>query len=485
MGAEPRVATDPHQWRGAARGRAAYPGSMSSTRLAFHGAAGTVTGSSFLLTDRRTSVLVDCGLFQGLKVLRRRNWRPPGYDARQLDAVLLTHAHVDHSGLLPRLVKNGYSGRVFATRATCDLAEILLPDCARIQEEDALFAAKEHYSKHEQPEPLYTSADAEKALRHFKGVPFDEPFDVTPERGAPRATFRPAGHILGAASVHVDTEAGRVLFSGDIGRDDDLLMPPPTAPGAPDWIVLESTYGDREHPDDDPFEAVAAPLRRTLERGGVVLVPAFAVARAQALLFVLHELMEKGAIPVVPIVLDSPMAIDTTELYCKYESLHDLTADECKRVFGRPRYARTKEESQAAMRAHGARVIISASGMLTGGRVLHHVKALGGDPNNLILLPGHQPAGTRGRALIDGARALRIHGQQVRIEAEVVHAPYFSAHADRSQLLDWLGACEKPPRKVFLVHGEPEASESLRAAIRDTLGFDAEVPDHREEFVLA
>jgi metallo-beta-lactamase family protein len=458
---------------------------MSSTRLAFHGAAGTVTGSSFLLHDRRTALLVDCGLFQGLKVLRRRNWRPPPFDVRQLDGVLLTHAHVDHSGLLPRLVRHGFSERVFATHATCDLSKILLPDCARIQEEDALFAAKEHFSKHEHPEPLYTSDDAARVLRQFKGVDFDAPFDVKSGPDSPRVTFRPSGHILGAASVHVDTGAGRILFSGDIGRDDDLVMPPPSPPGAPDWIVLESTYGDREHPDDDPFEAVAGPVGRALERGGVVIVPAFAVARAQALVFVLHELMEKGRIPVVPIVVDSPMAIDTTELYCAYESLHDLTADECRRVFGRPRYARTKEESQAAMRARGARVIVSASGMLTGGRVLHHVKALGGDPNNLILLPGHQPAGTRGRALLDGARSLRIHGQQVHIDAEVVHAPYFSAHADRSQLLDWLGACEKPPHKVFLVHGEPEASESLRVAIRDTLGFEAEVPDHGEEFDLA
>jgi metallo-beta-lactamase family protein len=453
---------------------------MPSPRLSFHGGAGTVTGSRFLLESGRTTLLVDCGLFQGLKVLRRRNWRPSGFDVHRLDAVALTHAHVDHSGWLPRLAREGYAGHVLATHATRDLCEVLLPDCARIQEEDARFAVEKGFSKHAHPEPLYTSEDAARVLRQFKAVRFESAHSV----GELELRFRPAGHILGAASIHVDTPAGRVLFSGDLGRDDDLLMPPPAPPGAPDWIVLESTYGDVEHPDDDPFEALAVPVRRTLERGGVVIVPAFAVARAQALLYVLHELMEQRRVPVVPIHVDSPMATDTTELYCRHSELHELSAEECRAVFGRAHYAHTVEDSKAVTRASGPRVIVSASGMLTGGRVLHHIAALAGDPRTTIVLPGYQPAGTRGRALLDGARALRIHGRLVRIEAEVAHVPYFSAHADQSQLLDWLGACERPPRRIFLVHGEPQASEALRVAIRDRLGFEAEVPDHGERFDL-
>ncbi|MEZ5980278.1 MAG: MBL fold metallo-hydrolase [Planctomycetota bacterium] len=450
------------------------------TRLTFHGAAGTVTGSRFLLEAGRTRLLVDCGLFQGLKVLRKRNWRKPGFEPQQLDAVVLTHAHIDHSGYLPRLVKEGFREKILATHATRDLCRILLPDCGRIQEEDALYAAKEHYSKHHPPEPLYTEEDAVKSLEYFRAIALERDYDV----GDLRFAFRRAGHILGAASAMVETPHGKVLFSGDLGRDDDLLMYAPEPPGDPDWVVVESTYGDREHPDEDPFAEMAEPLRRTFARGGIALVPSFAVARTQAMLLVMKTLMERGEIREVPIFVDSPMATNVTEVYCEHDALHKLSHDRCAEVFGNATYTRTVEDSKALDKRSGPMIVISASGMLSGGRVLHHLKAMAGDPRNTIVLPGYQAVGTRGRSLLDGAKSIRVHGKPVRVEAEVVEMPYFSAHADRSQVLAWLRKCEKPPKGVYLVHGEPEAAESLRQAIRDELGFEVDVADQGETVEL-
>ncbi|QDU85678.1 Ribonuclease [Planctomycetes bacterium Pla163] len=449
---------------------------MGTTSIGFWGAAGTVTGSRFLVTTPKARVLLDCGLFQGLKVLRKRNWKRPGFDPSTIDAVFLTHAHIDHSGYLPRLVREGFNGEIWCTRATYDLCKILLPDCGRIQEEDARYAARKGFSKHAHPEPLYTEEDALATLKRFAPMKFDEEFELRDLTGR----FTPAGHILGAASVTVGTPAGKVLFSGDLGRDDDMVMPPPEPPTDPDWVVMESTYGDREHPEDDALDALATPLVRTLERGGTVLIPSFAVARTQALLLAIAELMESKRIPEVPVYVDSPMATNVTEVYADHDRLHRLTSERCAEVFGRAKYTRTPDESKELSADMRRKIVISASGMLTGGRVLHHIKAFGGDAQNLIVLAGYQPPGTRGRALLDGAGELRIHGRMVPIEAEVVSLPYFSAHADRSQLVDWLSKCQKPPRGTFLVHGDPEAAESLRQTVRDRLGYAVDVPDQGE-----
>lgn len=450
-------------------------------RLTFHGAAGCVTGSRFLLEGAAARVLVDCGLFQGFKVLRERNWARTPFDPASLDAVVLTHAHVDHSGFLPALVRDGFRGDVITTHATRDLCAILLPDSGRIQEEDARRANAEGYSKHRPALPLYTEQDAHAALERFRCVGLGEAIDA----GGLTARFRDAGHILGAASVELEGEGTRVLFSGDLGRDDDLLMTAPAPPGSPDWVVLESTYGDRLHGDADPLRAIADPIRRALERGGVVLVPAFAVGRTQAMLYALHELFERGELPRVPVHVDSPMAGSVTELYRAHLAEHRLDADSCAAVCDVASYARTVDESKAIDRASGPRIVVSASGMLTGGRVLHHLRVFGPHPRNLILVPGFAAPGTRAADLAAGAERVKVHGRWLDVRAEVVQLSNLSAHADQAGLLAWLGRCERPPRGVFLVHGEPAALEALRVRVRDDLRLPVRVADHRDQVDLA
>lgn len=450
-------------------------------KLTFLGAAGTVTGSKYLVEAGDERLLVDCGLYQGVKQLRLRNWRPLPVDADSIGAVLLTHAHVDHSGYVPALTRGGFSGPVHATTLTTDLCRILLPDAGRLQEEDAAYANRKGFSKHVPAEPLFTEADAERALRAFAPVELG----VWQRVGAFRFRFRPAGHILGAASVEVDHAGQRVLFSGDLGRDDDLLMRPPARPGDPDWIVIESTYGDRLHADADPFESLAAVLRKTLERGGVLLVPSFAVGRAQTLLYCFHEIFRRGLAPPVDVFVDSPMATNVTELFWRAADHHRLPRDACSEVCALATYARTPAASRELSARRDPAIIISASGMASGGRVLHHIKAFGPDPRHTLLFAGFQAPGTRGDALVRGARRVKIHGEQVKVEAEVVQLDIFSAHADQQGLIGWLGATEKPPRRVFVTHGEPVAADVLRREIRDQLGFDASVPDYLETVDLA
>ncbi|MGH0031915.1 MAG: MBL fold metallo-hydrolase [Myxococcota bacterium] len=449
-------------------------------KLTFAGAAGTVTGSKYLLEADGRRILVDCGLYQGVKQLRLRNRKPLPVPPDAIDAVVLTHAHIDHSGFLPVLVRDGFKGPVLCTPPTRALCDILLPDAGRLQEEDARYANRKGFSKHHPALPLYTEEDAEQALQALSPLEFDTPADAGPFR----VTLRPAGHILGAASVQVEHGGRSVLFSGDLGREHDLLMHPPAPPGRPDWVVVESTYGDRFHPDTDPFQALAEVLNRTLDRGGILLIPSFAVGRAQTLLYCLHEVFRRELAPRVPVFMNSPMATDVTHLFRRATRYHRLAEPLCSAVCDVARYVRTPDESRRLSASHDPSVIISASGMATGGRVLHHLRALAPDPRNTILFPGFQAPGTRGDALVHGARRVKIHGSQVPVEAEVQQLDIFSAHADQKGLIGWLGRCEKAPRQVFVTHGEAVPADTLRRTVQDELGWPACVPEYLETVEL-
>ena len=440
-------------------------------KITFLGAAGTVTGSRYLLETASTRVLIDCGLFQGLKEHRLKNWEAPSVDPRSLAAVVLTHAHLDHSGYLPRLVQQGFGGPIRATAATAALTRILLADSAHIQEEDANRANRYRYSKHAPALPLYTVRDAERTYPLLAPTPWDDSFAV----GDLRFTFRRAGHILGAASVLVEHEGGRVVFSGDIGRQNDLLMNPPRPFEGADALVVESTYGDRLHPAEDPGTALADVVNRVCGRGGVLLVPAFAVGRSQAILHVLATLTRAGSIPRIPTYLNSPMAIDATGIFCDHPGDHKLPRDQCEAMCGAAVYTREVEESKRLNERSGPMILIAGSGMVTGGRILHHLKAFGPDAKNGILLAGFQAAGTRGAQLRDGAETLKIHGDRVPVRAERFTLDGLSGHADWKELVAWLRGAPAAPGQVFITHGEPTAADAFRVHLQEELGWDATV----------
>ena len=450
-------------------------------RLTFCGAAGTVTGSKYLLEHEGKRVLVDCGLFQGLKQLRLRNWEPFPLHADRVDAVVLTHAHIDHSGYLPALARQGFRGPVYCTEATRDLCGLMLPDSGHLQEEDAFYANRHGFSKHQPALPLYTEQDARKTLKLFRPQAFDQEFEPVP---GVHVRFSLAGHILGAASVHVRWESGSLLFSGDLGRNEDILMRPPAAPAAADYVVLESTYGDRLHQQEDPATAFAEVINRTAARGGVIVVPAFAVGRAQSLMYVVATLKQQGRIPDLPVFLNSPMAADTTEIYHKHRAQHRLTPEQCRMMCTSAKVVNSVEESRKLNELRFPAVIISASGMATGGRVVHHLKAMAPDHRNTIVLAGYQAAGTRGAALAGGARQIKIHGEYVPVRAEVVSLGSLSAHADREELLSWIGQLPRPPKQVFLTHGEPVAADSLRLAIEERHRWACSVPEQMQAVEL-
>lgn len=442
-------------------------------RLSFLGATGTVTGSKYLVEHDGLRLLVDCGLFQGLKQRRLMNWDRLPVDPRRLDAVLLTHAHLDHSGFLPALVRDGFTGPVWCTSPTLELSRLLLPDSGHLQEEDAAYANRKGFSKHHPALPLYTEADAEHALERFRTVRFGQPLDLG--HGA-TAQFTHAGHILGASSVRIALGGRKLLFSGDLGRYDDLLMRDPTDAPEADTLVMESTYGDRLHPDDDPGDELADVIRRTVGRGGTVLIPAFAVGRAQLLLHVIAQLKVRGAIPDVPVFLNSPMAIDTTALYRRFAKGHRLDDAQLQAMADVATMVRSVEASKALNRVTYPSVIVSASGMATGGRVLHHLKAMGPDPRSSIVLVGYQAPGTRGADLQAGKRTLRMHGADHEIRAEVVTITGLSAHGDANDLVRWARSIPGRPNRVFLTHGEPAASEALAARLRGELQWRVDVP---------
>lgn len=449
-------------------------------RLSFLGGAGTVTGSKYLLETEKTRVIIDCGLYQGVKSQRNRNWRPFDIEPGNLDAVLLTHAHIDHSGMLPALARDGFNGPIYATHATTALAHILLPDAAHIQEEDARYANRKGFSKHHPALPLYTGADAEKCLQQFRPAGFEQEYSV----GDLKFRMQRAGHILGAASIEVSSREGSVLFSGDLGRHDDLLMLAPTPPRAPDYVVIESTYGDRAHKDADPLTTLGGILRDTLDRRGILLIPSFAVGRTQTMLYCFHEIFRKKLAPTVPVYVNSPMATSVTELFRESSVDHRLPPEQCEDVCSVARFVRSVDESRALADRRDPMIIISASGMATGGRVLHHLKALAPDARNTILLPGFQAPGTRGDALARGVETIKLHGIRIPVRAQIRQLDIFSAHADQEALLDWLGRCERPPRHVFVTHGEPMPADTIRQLSEERFGFSAHVPDLGESVEL-
>lgn len=451
-------------------------------RLTFLGATGTVTGSKTLVEVGGKRLLVDCGLFQGYKMLRLRNWEPLPFDAASLDAVLLTHAHIDHSGMLPLLAKQGFRGPIITTGGSADLCEILLLDTAHLQEEEAAYRNRHKATKHQPALPLYTVDDAKACLKQFQRIALGATVDLG---DGVQVHFTSAGHILGAASVKIEHGGRSVLFSGDLGRDDDLVMRPPATGQRADWVVTESTYGDRLHPAGDPVEQLGAIVRRTAARGGLVIMPAFAVGRTQSVLYSLYKLREQGAIPYLPVVLDSPMGIDATQLYMRHAGEHRLSHEDCQHITQMTRLTRSVEESKSLLSQHGPMIVIAGSGMVTGGRVLHHLAYHAGDAHNTVVLSGFQAAGTRGAALLAGERSIKIFGDYVTVRAEVEQIEGLSAHADQAGLLGWLKALERPPQRVFITHGEPAAADMLRRRIDETLGWDATVPDYRDSFELS
>ena len=444
--------------------------------ITFLGGADTVTGSKYLVRHQDDSLLVDCGLFQGFKQLRLRNWNPLPVLPESIHAALLTHAHLDHSGYLPLLAKEGFAGHVFASAGTRDLCKILLPDSGHIQEEDAEFANRKGFSKHAPALPLYTRQDALDCLPLLKTVALHTTFQPIPGW---RATFTSAGHILGACSLLLEVAGRRILFSGDLGRPDDTLMNPPDRPPAADTVLIESPYGDRAHPQENLLAELGPALHRLATRGGVAVVPVFAVGRAQALLHAINQLKASGEIPTaLPVFLDSPMAVHTTQLFEHHPGEHRLNASEVHALTHSATMVSSTDESKALATRHGPMVILSASGMATGGRVLHHLEQHAGNHRNMVILTGFQAPGTRGATLASGARSVRIHGHDVAVEAEIVNLQSASAHADGNQLLDWLRAMPKGPAQVYVVHGERQASDTLRARIQHELGWRALVPEH-------
>lgn len=461
-------------------------------RLKFLGATRTVTGSRHLLEVEGRRFLIDCGLFQGLKQLRRRNWEPFPVDPASIEAVILTHAHIDHSGYLPRLVRERFGGRIYATPGTVELARILLPDSARLQEEEADYANHVGSSKHHPALPLYTEGDAHRALKQFQSVNHGERINLTSRLSF---EFIDAGHILGSAFVRLtltEDDGGQktILLTGDIGRYDEPVLHDPTPVEEADYLVLESTYGDRAHPPIDVPERLAQIVNETYARGGHLLIPAFAVGRTQTILYHLRQLEEEGRIPVLPVYVDSPMASSATRLYLRHKEDHDLAMkdllDERRNPFATRRFnlARTRDESRRISDEDEPTIVVSASGMCTGGRILHHLRKRLPEPRNTILFVGFQALGTRGRRILDGEKEIRIFGEMIPVRSRIEMLDNLSAHGDYQDILRWLGGFRRPPTRVFLVHGEPEAAESLRGKIVARFGWEVSIPEYEEEAEL-
>jgi metallo-beta-lactamase family protein len=454
------------------------------------GAAGTVTGSRHMVEVNDKRLLVDCGLFQGPKKNRLKNWEPFPVEPSSIDAVMLTHAHIDHIGYLPALVKQGFRGPIYCTKATAELAGILLPDSGHLQEEEAKWANKKGYSKHSPAKPLYTEDDAREVLQYLKPVDYGEHFEPAPEV---RGKFRDTGHILGAGFLDLkSTRSGgkKIIFSGDVGRPVDSILRAPVPAYNADYLVMESTYGDRLHEETYPVEALERVVNEAMGRGGVLVIPSFAVGRSQTLLYLLRELEVAGKIPSVPVYLDSPMAnraLDTHKnhiadlnLVCRKKSISGV------RIFHPEKLnlSVSREQSMKINSVQKNAIIISASGMVTGGRILHHLKERLSEPQHTVLFIGYQAQGTRGRTILEGKESVKMFGQQVPIKARIERIEGFSGHADYQELLAWMMGFNRKPERTFLVHGEPEASEAMADHIRKHFKLDVTVPVEDDQVLL-
>ncbi len=443
-------------------------------KLNFLGAAQTVTGSKYLLEVDNKKILIDCGLFQGLKELRLMNWAPFPFPVNDIDCVILTHAHIDHSGYIPLLARNGFKGSVYCTSATKDLCALLLPDAGYLQEEEANYLNKHKKSKHNPALPLYTEADAENCLKYFKDLPLQKVFSLG--EGI-NFEFVSAGHLLGAASVKLNIHGKSIIFSGDIGRNQDPLLRDPQTGLSADILVLESTYGDRLHEEIDSEQVLCQIILETMQRGGTLLIPSFAVGRAQLLLYYIYKLKQKNLIPDIPVYLNSPMANKASDLLVKHSSELKLSDEEVVAVCNTAIPVRTVEESIALNNnKNEPLIIIAASGMATGGRVLHHLKELAPDPRNTILFAGFQAAGTRGEAMVKGVDKIKIHGEYWPIQAKVINLESLSAHADANELVNWVKSFKKLPKQIFLTHGEPLSAHALKDRIQKEFSIEAQLP---------
>lgn len=466
------------------------------SKITFYGAAGSVTGSKYLLEHNGKRVLVDCGLFQGLPELRQRNWDPPPFDPTSIDAVVLTHAHIDHTGYLPKLVKAGYAGEVITSKATADLLRILLPDSARLQEEEADYRNRHQLTSHTPALPLYDEADAREALQRLRTVPNDGgPVAIA---DGVTAHFLVAGHIMGASLVLFELENARpdgspirFLFSGDLGHYDQPILKDPTPPPACDYLTCESTYGDRLHGDESPADQLARIINEAAGRRAPILIPAFAVGRTQEVLYTIRELEEQKRIPILPVIVDSPMAAQATQVYNRFREEHD---EEYSSILAQKRHplrttsmstASSRDESKRLNHMHGSRIIVSASGMMTGGRVLHHAIRILPDENATVVFVGFQAAGTTGRRIQDGQREVKIMKNMVPVRCHVETVQGFSAHADWQGVLRWLRQLETPPKTIFLTHGEPEGSDAMAEHIRQELGWKTLVPEYGQTVELS
>jgi metallo-beta-lactamase family protein len=451
-------------------------------KLQFLGATGTVTGSKYLLQNQSSNTLIDCGLFQGFKQLRLRNWHNFPIQPSRIDRVILTHAHIDHSGYLPLLVRNGFHGPVYCTSATRDLCEILLLDSAKLQEEEAEFANRHSFSKHKPALPLYDRHDAQKALRQLKVVEMGRQVKLDEDTAF---HFEPSGHILGSAFVCLESEGTKVVFSGDLGRPHDLVMSPPVAIQHADYLLIESTYGNRSHATTDVLDQLAEVINRTQQRGGKVIIPTFAVGRTQSLLYCIHLLKQKKAIDTaLPVYLNSPMAQEATRIFRQHAGEYRLSEQQVEAMCREVKVVSDIEESKWINTVKTPMILMAGSGMATGGRIVHHLKQFMPDPKNTILFTGFQAGGTRGAAMLDGVKEIKIHGEYYPVNAEIGLVDNLSAHADAGEIIGWLRNFQKPPRRTFITHGEPVAADTLRLRIEEQLGWETYVPDYMETVKL-